>query len=76
MMDAPNGFMQLCVELSSQEKLAFAVPHASKYTFQVMPFSPVNGTVIFIIFMHDTAGTWKKNSAEVNNVPVKEHNNL
>ena len=59
LMDAPSGFNQLAVDESSQPKLAFAGPNATKYTYLVMPFGPVNGPVTFIIFIHDMDQTWK-----------------
>ncbi len=45
---------------SSQAKLAFASPRCSKYTYLVMPFGPVNGSFVFIIFIHDLDHTWKE----------------
>ena len=59
LMDAPQGYHQLRVEKNSQEKLAFAGPNATKFTWNVMPFGPVNGPPIFIMFMHDMNGTWQ-----------------
>ena len=59
LMDAVSGYNQLRVAFSSQVKLAFAGPNCSKYTWLVMPFGPVNGPVIFIIFIHDLDSTWK-----------------
>ena len=58
-MDAPSGYHQLRVAPSSQEKLAFAGPEGSKFTYLVMPFGPVKGPAIFIIFIHDMDTTWK-----------------
>ena len=58
-MDAISGFNQIRVEKSSGEKLAFAGPNCTKYTYLIMPFGPVNGPVIFIIFIHDMDATWK-----------------
>ena len=60
LMDAPSGYHQIRVAASSQPKLAFAGPDGSKYTYLVMPFGPVNGPVIFIIFIHDMNTTWKE----------------
>ncbi len=57
--DAPQGYHQIRVEPSSQEKLAFAGPDTKKWTYNVMPFGPVNGPAIFIAFMHDLVSTWK-----------------
>ncbi len=57
--DAPQGYHQIRVEPSSQEKLAFAGPDATKWTYNVMPFGPVNGPAIFIAFMHNLDFTWK-----------------
>ena len=50
LMDAIAGYNQVRVAKSSREKLAFAGPNCTKYTYNVMPFGPVNGPVIFIIF--------------------------
>ena len=59
LMDAISGYNQIRVAKSSRHKLAFAGPNCSKYTWTVMPFGPVNGPVIFIVFMHDLDSTWK-----------------
>jgi hypothetical protein len=59
MWDAPQGYHQICVAKESQEKLAFAGPNATKWTYNVMPFGPVNGPSTFIFFIHDMDGTWK-----------------
>ena len=59
-MDAVSGYNQICVALSSRNKLAFAGPNCSKYTYTVMPFGPVNGPIIFIVFIHDLDSTWKE----------------
>ena len=60
LMDAISGYNQVRVAKSSREKLAFAGPNCTKYTYNVMPFGPVNGPVIFIIFIHDMDATWKE----------------
>ena len=65
LFDAPQGYHQLRVSKSSQAKLAFAGPDATKYTYSVMPFGPTNGPAIFIIFMFDTASTTKTIAAEM-----------
>ena len=59
LMDAISGYNQIRVAKSSRVKLAFAGPNCTKYTYYVMPFGPVNGPVIFIIFIHDMDATWK-----------------
>ncbi len=59
-MNSVSGFNQNRVAKSIQAKLAFADPRCSKYTYLVMPFGPVNGPVIFIIFAHDLDHTWKE----------------
>ena len=59
LMDAISGYNQIHVAKSSQEKLVFAGPNCTKYTYFVMPFGPVNGPVIFIVFIHDMDATWK-----------------
>ena len=43
LMDAPHGYHQVRVTKETMEKLAFAGPDATKWTFVVMPFGPVNG---------------------------------
>ena len=58
LMDAISGYNQIRVAKSSREKLAFAGPNCTKYTYFVMPFGPVNGPVIFIVFIHDMDATW------------------
>ena len=59
LMDAISGCNQIRVAKLSREKLAFAGPRNTKYTYNVMPVGPVNGPVIFIIFIHDMDATWK-----------------
>ena len=63
-MDAISGYNQVRVAKSSREKLAFAGPNCTKYTYNVMPFGPVNGPVIFIIFIHGMDATWKESASE------------
>eukprot|EP00956_Cyclotella_meneghiniana_P009863 scaffold13641_cov42-Cyclotella_meneghiniana.AAC.7 len=58
LLDAPQGFHQIAIHILSQEKLAFAGPYTRKYTWKVMPFGPVNGPVIFVIFIHDCKADW------------------
>jgi hypothetical protein len=55
--DAPSGYHQIAVLPCSQEKLAFAGPDATKWTYNVMPFGPVNGPPTFIAFIHDLDST-------------------
>jgi hypothetical protein len=43
MWDAPQGYHQIRVEEDSQAKLAFAGPDATKWTYNMMLFGPVNG---------------------------------
>ena len=60
LFDAPSGYHQLRVSECSKHKLAFAGPDAIKWTYNVMPFGPVNGPQIFISFAHDMDSTWKE----------------
>jgi hypothetical protein len=59
MWDAPQGNLQIGMERESHNKLAFAGPDATKWTYNVMPFGPVNGPATFISFIHDMDSTWK-----------------
>ena len=59
LFDAPMGYHQIGVVKDSQMKLAFAGPDATKWTYNVMPFGPVNGPSTFIAFIHDVDSTWK-----------------
>ena len=63
-MDATQGYHQLRVAPESREKLAFAGPDTIKWTYNVMPFGPVNGPSIFITFMHDKDSTWKEYASQ------------
>jgi hypothetical protein len=60
MWDLPQGYHQIRVAKDSQEKLAFAGPNATKWTYNVMPFGPVNGPSTFIAFIHDMNSTWQE----------------
>ena len=62
LMDAISGYNQIKVARSSRPKLAFAGPNNTKYTYNVMPLGPVNGPVIFVVFIHDMNATWKDNA--------------
>ena len=57
-MQSLATYNQICVSKSTRPKLAFAGPKNTKYTYNVMPFGPVNGPVIFVIFIHDMDVTW------------------
>ena len=48
-MDAISDYNQIRVAKSSRPKLVFAGPNNTKYTYNVMPFGPVNSPVIFVI---------------------------
>ena len=60
LMGTISSYNQIRVVESLRNKLAFAGPNYTKYTYSVMPFGPVNGLVIFIVFIHDMDATWKK----------------
>ena len=53
LIDLPMGYHQVEFNARSREKLAFAGPNSSMYTYRVMPFGPVNGPPIFIGMMFD-----------------------
>ena len=59
-MDAISGYNQIHVSKLTCSKLAFTGLKNTKYTYNynVMPFGPVNGPVIFVIFIHDMDVTW------------------
>ena len=59
LFDAPQGYHQIQVDPESHVKLAFADTDATKSTYNVMPFGPVNGPSMFIMFIHDMDITWK-----------------
>ena len=58
--DAPSGYHQIGVSPCSEDKLAFAGPDATEWTYNVMLFGPVNGPPTFIAFIHDVDSTWKE----------------
>ena len=74
LMDAPSGYHQIRVEKNSQQKLAFAGPEGTKFTYLVMPFGPVNGPFIFIVFIHDLDTTWKANAVK-KGIIIDKHTN-
>jgi hypothetical protein len=59
MWDVPQGYHQIGVEEESQVKLALTGPDPTKWTYNVMPFGPVNGPAMFIAFIHDVHTKWK-----------------
>ena len=59
LMDAPMGYHQMKVAENSSEKMAFQGTDAIKWTYNVMPFGPVNCPATFIMFIHDMDANWK-----------------
>ena len=57
-LDACQGFHQISVWPSDQEKLAFFGPDGKKYTFVVMPFGPRNGPTTYTAMMQKLKDTW------------------
>ena len=60
LVDAPHSYHQIRVSDCTREKLVFARPNATKWTYDVMPFGPVNGPTVFISFIHDMDSTRKE----------------
>jgi hypothetical protein len=58
--NTPQGYHQIGAKPASQEKLTFAGPNATKWTYNVMPFGPVNGPATFIAFICDVDSSWKE----------------
>ena len=59
LLDLPMGYHQVAVHARPREKLAFAGPNASMYTYRVIPFVPVNGLPIFIGMMFGMNFDWQ-----------------
>ncbi len=59
MWDAPQGYHKIGVKEESQDKLAFAGPNATKWTYNVIPFWPINSPATLIAFIHNVDSTWK-----------------
>jgi hypothetical protein len=74
MWDAPQGYHQIGVEEASQAKLAFTGPDATKWTYNMMPFGPINGPATFIAFIHDVDSAWKS-LATLHGVNIDEDTN-
>ena len=72
--NAPSGYHQIGVSQCSQDKFAFAGPDATKWTYNVMPFGPVNGPPTFIAFIHDIDSTWKDLARE-NGIVIDDDTN-
>ena len=53
LLDCPQGYHQIRVNKRTRKKLAFAGPDAKIFTYNVMPFGPVNGPACFISMMFD-----------------------
>jgi hypothetical protein len=58
--DALHGYHQIRIKPASQEKLVFARSDATKWTYNVMPFGPMNVPATFIAFIHDVDSSWKE----------------
>ncbi len=59
LFDAPMGYHQLAITLTSQEKVAFQGPDAIKWTYTIVLFGPTNKPATFINFIHDVDSQWK-----------------
>ena len=55
----PMEYHQVEVNARSRERLAFAGPNASMYTYRLMNFGPVNGPSIYIGMMFDMNFWWQ-----------------
>jgi hypothetical protein len=73
-MDAFSEYHQIAMEHNSSLKTAFAGPNGQKYRYKVMPFSLVNGPVIFVIIIYDLKNHWD-NLAESWNIGINQDTN-
>ena len=53
------GYHQVEFNTRSREKLSFAGPNVSMYTYRVMSFGPVNGPPIFIGMVFNMNFEWQ-----------------
>ena len=58
-VDAKSGFHQISVRYSDREKLCFAGPHSTLFTFNVMPFGPINGPACYSALMYLMRQEWQ-----------------
>ena len=58
-VDAKSGFHQIRVRWADREKLAFAGPNGTLYTFNVMPFGPVNAPACYTVLMFLMRQEWQ-----------------
>ena len=58
--NTPMGYHQKSATKATQEKLAFQRSDAIKWTYNVMPFGPMNGPATFIAMIHDLESVWKE----------------
>ena len=57
-VDAKQGYHQIAVKKSDQEKLAFFAPNHKKYTYRVMPFGPTNAPAFYTCMMVEFREEW------------------
>ena len=57
-LDARQGYYQVAVRVSDQEKLAFFTPDELKYCFTVIPFGPTNNPGFYTAMMKDFKTEW------------------
>ena len=58
LMDDFSGYHQIKMATTSSYKTAFAGPGGRKYRYVVVLFGLVNGSVIFVVMIHDLKGYW------------------
>ena len=63
-LDAGSGFHQITVADDTIDKLAFYGPDHIKYTWNVMPFGPLNAPPVYITFMLQLRSIWTRRARE------------
>ena len=57
-LDAKQGYHQIAVKYSDQEKLDFFAPDDYKYCYTVMPFGPTNALTFYTAMMRNFKEEW------------------
>ena len=76
-IDAKSGFHQIAVRRSDRHKLCFAGPQSQLYTFNVMPFGPVNApacyTALMFILRQEWQALFREKFPDLADTTIKSH---
>jgi hypothetical protein len=68
--DTPMGYHQISASKETQKKINFQGPYTIKWTYNVMPFGPMNEPATFVTMIQDVDSVWKESASQKDSMPV------